>query len=115
MAIKIKINSSLRDLKGSYRDKVAKVVSESAVEIASIARQLAPKDTGHLADESIAVEQTPSTLVTRVVVKTADADHDEYGMHVEFGTSESAAQPFLRPAAAIVAPRMKRRLAHLKL
>lgn len=114
MAIKVKLNSSLRGLAASYRAKVEHVVAESAQEVASLARQFAPRATGHLAEESIAVTETGSTGVIRVVAQTADAEHPEYAMAVEYGTEHSPAQPFLRPAAEAVRPRMERRLRALK-
>lgn len=114
MSVRVKMKSNLRALKGRYRAKVERVVAETAVEVASIARQLAPRDTGHLAEESIAVVLTPSTGVARVVARTADAEHPEYALHVEFGTANADAQPFMGPAFEAVRPRMRRRLAHLK-
>jgi HK97 gp10 family phage protein len=113
MSVKVKLNKNFRGLKASYRAKCERVVAESAREVAAVASQLAPRDSGHLADESIAVVVTASTSVVRVVAQTADADHEEYSHLVEFGTSETDAQPFMGPAFDIVRPRMENRLRRL--
>jgi HK97 gp10 family phage protein len=62
---------------------------EAAIVIAQKASELAPRDTGYLAD-NIHAEMTPEG---GVVISEAP-----YTEHVEFGTSRMAAQPFLRPA-----------------
>lgn len=114
MAIKVKLNSNLRALAQNYRTKVEQVAQSSAEEIASLAAQLAPQRSGHLALESIAVALTASTSVFRVIAHTADSTHPEYAAFVEYGTEHSAAQPFLRPAYEFVRPRFENRLRHLK-
>ena len=69
-----------------------------------MAIQNAPRRTGHLADESIHVVPAENPDVIRVVVSTADAEHDEYAAIVEYGSSRQAAEPYLTPAVEAVKP-----------
>ncbi len=57
--------------------------------IASLASDLAPVDTGRLA-ASLASQVGPGEVTVYSDV--------EYAAYVEFGTSDTSAQPFLRPA-----------------
>ena len=100
------VKNNFPQLKGAVRGGVVKIVNESATEIAAIARQLAPVDTGFLRD-SIAVESYNRNELLRVIV---DAP---YAGFVEYGTSAQAAQPFLRPAVEAVKSRMNRRLGQI--
>jgi HK97 gp10 family phage protein len=72
------------------KPEAAKIASEAATVTASVARQLAPVDTGAMRD-SIYVEQKGETRFT-VGVK------ESYATYVEHGTVYQDAQPFLRPA-----------------
>lgn len=63
-------------------------------QIAGVAAQLAPRETGRLA-ESINSHPAPGPTGGAGVDVVADV---EYALFVEFGTSKMAAQPFLRPA-----------------
>lgn len=76
------------------------ILREKAEEIAEDARRLAPSRTGRLR-ESIRVESVTDT--TAVIV--ADAKNPKssegkqsYAGHVERGTSDTKAQPFMAPA-----------------
>lgn len=57
-----------------------------AQEVASTARAIVPVDTGRLRDSIMAASDRVFTEV-------------DYAAYVEYGTSERAPQPFLRPAA----------------
>lgn len=71
---------------------LGKVFPRPAAEIvAKRASQIAPRDTGFMA-EHITVEEDGEKVF---VVSQAP-----YSVHVEFGTSKMAAQPFMRPALA---------------
>lgn len=71
-------------------------MTSAANEVATVARQLAPVDTGALRD-SIHVD-----LVDGEAEVIADVP---YAIFVEFGTSVDEAQPYLRPAADAVVGR----------
>lgn len=73
-------------------------MEDIAEEIADKATSAAPRDTGALADsiEGGAVLEG-GTWKARVVAEV------DYAAYVEFGTSDTPAQPFLRPAADEVA------------
>jgi HK97 gp10 family phage protein len=62
-------------------------------------------DTGGL-DRSIHVEKVPGDDLTARVV--ADA---AYAAALEFGTSKIAERPFMRPAAQLVRPKLRRQIA----
>jgi HK97 gp10 family phage protein len=66
------------------------VLSPIATDIASDASRIAPRDTGFLAN-NIRVESVDDRSA-RVISEAP------YSGHVEFGTSDTPAQPFLRPA-----------------
>ena len=94
-------------IKGAIRERVVKVVNETAQEVLSIAQQLAPVDTGFLR-ASGHLEGDARGELQKVVF---DA---EYAGYVEFGTSRSAAQPFLRPAVASIKSRFNRRAGQIR-
>lgn len=77
--------------------RTGQAVQSSTKRIAKGAQTRAPRDTNHLADESISVERIDEHTAY-VVVQTADATHPEYSRFVELGTRHHAAQPFLIPA-----------------
>ena len=77
------------DLIPKLRKTLPGVLKECADRIADKAQQLAPKDTGILA-ESIASESKSLTAVV-----TTDTP---YAASIEFGTEHDSGKPFLRPA-----------------
>lgn len=108
LAVKTKIaKNRFPQLKGAIRRQVVKVVNETAEEVLDIACQLVPVDTGEL-KESGHLEPYNQGELNRVVF---DAEHARF---VEYGTSVSAAQPFLRPAAEAVKKRLNRRLGQIQ-
>lgn len=68
---------------------VANGVADGAEMVADAARSIVPVDTGTLRDS---IEVVANGDTADVVVGA------EYGPYVEFGTSDTPAQPFLRPA-----------------
>jgi len=71
-------------------------VYKAAFDIEGQAKAVVPVDTGFLKN-SISVE--PAGDLTAYV-----GPHAEYSVHVEYGTSRSRAQPYMRPAAERVRP-----------
>lgn len=71
-------------------------VERGAQHIADLARQLAPVDTGALRD-SIHVESGDTPTSRKVI---AGGGAVTYAAHVEYGTANSPAQPFMTPAIA---------------
>lgn len=65
----------------------------TANDIGDLAQQLAPVDTGALRDSKFVEKRGPLWIVGFSV---------PYAAHVEYGTSRSAAQPFLTPAVRAI-------------
>lgn len=107
MRVKVTQRNIRADADAVIRKKVERVIAETAREIASMAYQLAPKDTGYMAD-SIAVEQALESGTLRIVVGAY------YGKFVEWGTRFQVAQPFLRPAVHQMQRRLRARLGHIE-
>ena len=78
--------------------RAERAVHGTAENIKAGASGRAPRDTNHLADDSIRVERIDEHQAV-VIVQTADEKHPEYSRFVEQGTRHQAAQPFLIPAA----------------
>lgn len=76
-------------------------VHRAAGYIVDLARQLCPVDTGALRGSIAATPESPA-LVMRV---QAGGERAPYAGYVEYGTSRSAAQPFLTPAARAISAR----------
>jgi len=95
---KSRIMARLEDLTQAAQQ----AVGHAAEEAAGAARELAPVDSGELR-RSISVRQI-SPLETAVV---AAAPH---AAMVEFGTSRSAAQPFMLPAAQMQRARLSQHM-----
>jgi HK97 gp10 family phage protein len=101
-----KLVSKIPQVEKNLRRQVEEVVGDGAQDMAVIARQLAPVDTGELRDSIAAFRNTRLNWVVG-----AAATHARF---VEYGTSRSAAQPYLRPAAEAVKPRLMKRLRRMK-
>lgn len=106
-SIKAKLVSNrIPQVTGEIRQRVLNAVNQTAYEVASIAYQLSPVDTGNLRS-TIAVEAYNRGELLRVIVTA------EYAGFVEYGTRFSEAQPFLRPAIESVKSRLNRKLGQI--
>jgi HK97 gp10 family phage protein len=85
------------NLNDSGRQKIAKALNKKGLRIVREAKQRCPVDTGRLR-ASITAELIRQGDKPRVLV----GSNVSYAPHVEFGTENQAAQPFLRPAARSV-------------
>jgi HK97 gp10 family phage protein len=99
MGIKIEVKTNLAgSLAANLQRELDRAVRETAFAIEAEAKQRAPVDTGAL----------------RASIQ-AGADHVavgmEYGPHVEFGTVEQSAQPFLTPAVEAQREHFEQRVA----
>lgn len=72
-----------------------------AADIKADAATMAPVETGALAD-SITIDGSSNARRARYMVKTGEP----YAGFVEFGTNDTAAEPFMRPAAEKAAKRL---------
>lgn len=108
LGVKVTKRNRIPELRRSLRPRAERILNNAAMQIASIARQLCPVDTGNLRD-SIAIEtfsgHRPGFGVAKRVVVG-----EFYAPFVEFGTSRMAAQPFLYPAFAAVKPNVIREM-----
>jgi len=76
--------------------KAEAIVAKTAMDLEAHAKSRAPVDTGTLKNSIQATKIGPAHW--RVVVNV------DYGMYVEWGTANMAAQPFLQPAILAVTP-----------
>lgn len=91
----------LEKIAGGVGALTSKVVRKSAADLEAHAKAHAPVDTGLLRN-SIGSDFTGDGRFSEVyadVGPTAD-----YGAHVEFGTRNQAPQPYMMPAADMIAP-----------
>jgi HK97 gp10 family phage protein len=89
--------------------RIDRVVDETADEVVKIAQDIAPRDTGAMAD-SIRKEEVAGGKM----VVVGDDDKITYPPFVEFGTVYQEAQPFLRPAVNATKSRLRRRLGQIQ-
>src|SRR5690606_13949159 len=108
-------------VKAAPRKGINKALMSSAEELAAAQRHLAPEDTGALRD-SITVtgpgQMTPpysqpggSRVAgeNEVIVTAGDTD-TRYPHLVEYGTSDTEAQPFFWPAVRLLRKRLQQRI-----
>lgn len=97
---KLKFNAGV--FNGATERAAKKALLQTAADIVDVAKQLCPVDTGRL-------KQSLGALpVSSERVRVGTDVH--YGKFVEYGTSRSAAQPFLTPAFAQAADTFTKRL-----
>lgn len=89
-------NNRLGALASRLRPQVSQIIRKAAFDVEARSKELVPVDTGAL-QNSIQSEMT-GDLSAVVAVGM------EYAPYVEYGTSRSAAQPYLTPAADAVRP-----------
>lgn len=84
----------------SLRPKAERIVAKAALDIQANAQTRAPVDTGALRASIQAHRVGPAHWRVTVGV--------DYGIYQEYGTVHHAAQPFMRPAVAIVRPMFRK-------
>lgn len=104
-SVRVIVRNHVPDVTRKARAGVAAAVEKAAHDIEAQAKARAPVDTGHLRS-SITSRPLEST---RWVVESPA----QYSVFQEFGTSRMAAQPFMTPAAEMVAPQLLRALGSL--
>lgn len=90
---------------GNLRAEAADALNRAALAQESLAKQLAPIDTGFLRGSIQAGE--PATARD---LKAETGVGAEYGIYVELGTANSPAQPFFAPAFESTAEQLKTEL-----
>lgn len=100
-----RIRDRLRELVTGMRSGAAESSEEMAERVQSLAKDYVPVDTGRLRD-SIRVNQ-----VGRAKFTVGPGDEVEYAEFVEYGTSVSPAQPYMRPALELARREFGRRVA----
>lgn len=103
-----KVIARLARLKETLNKASEKVIKDIAILIRDDAKTMCPVDTGSLRKSiRLQVYAMPATYVHRVGVSAGGYVTNpktkrkvDYAVHVEYGTSRSRAQPFIRPAVA---------------
>lgn len=95
----------IRELSKQGAAAAARRNKEVAEDAKVIAQQLVPVKSGAL-KATIRVEENARTGGANVIAGNETVD---YASHVEFGTVNADAQPFLRPAAELAAKRSRTR------
>lgn len=80
-------------LSRNMRSNIAEVLNEGADSAVSLAKQLAPVDTGRMRD---AIEQTETASMDNL--KSVIESPADYSAFVEYGTVNQDAQPFFTPS-----------------
>jgi HK97 gp10 family phage protein len=85
---------SLDSIGKQIMNEVDNILAQSAGEMEAIAKTDVPEDTGVLASSISSKLEVHNEGYVRYVVES----DTEYAIHVEYGTDNMEAQPFLRPA-----------------
>lgn len=101
-----RLSRRLKAIPKAARDAVQPDLDKSTAELVDRMRSLAPKDSGDLKD-SIHSEHGDTELQRKVIAGDGEAF---YGRWVEFGTSDTPAQPFFYPAYRLLKKRIQNRL-----
>jgi HK97 gp10 family phage protein len=97
-----KLHSDLSHIAATAPQFAKEALLLTAADIVAVAKQLAPVDTGAL-QQSLGAKPVSSTKV----MVGSDVEHAPF---VEYGTSVSAAQPYLTPAFAQAEATFRKRL-----
>ena len=92
----------LQAFRAGLSDALDRGAHEAGVQVLDLAKQLCPVDQGDLQSTGRLIpEQPDGSRSVSVVFGGASGPHKfvDYAAYVEYGTSQSAAQPFLTPAA----------------
>jgi HK97 gp10 family phage protein len=103
MSVKLNIvKNDLPKIPQHLRQAVADALTKAAHVHESLAKQLAPVDTGNLRNSiQVETEANESALKSEVQVNA------EYGIYVELGTVHQSSQPFFSPAFEAAAADLK--------
>lgn len=106
----VEYKSNLRNIAAQIEAELNAALKETADDVADLAQQLAPVDTGALRDSKDVRADGDGWIVS-----FGRGLPDIRAIAQEYGTSEMAAQPFLTPAVAAIDPilRAKERIAAL--
>ena len=89
MTVKVKVTSRTKEVSAQFKKAVERGLTAAAIIVESDAKLRAPVDTGNLRSSiTHTVEGDRATVHTNV----------EYAPYMEYGTSRTAAQPYLEPA-----------------
>lgn len=88
----VKVESHIPEIKDAARNAVERALEAVGLQAEGYAKMLCPVDTGNLRN-SITHTTEPSDRSAYIGTNV------EYAPYVEYGTSRTKAQPFLRPAA----------------
>ena len=89
MAVKVKVTSRTKEVGAQFKKAVEKGLTAAALLVEGDAKLRAPVDTGNLRSSI-----THTASGDRATVHT----NVEYAPYMEYGTSRTAAQPYLTPA-----------------
>jgi HK97 gp10 family phage protein len=94
MSVDVKLSGfNMQALSEKMRGNISEEVNSAAESCASLARQLAPVDTGFMRDNIAVTEVSSKTGLHATVKSQAD-----YSVFVEYGTVNQDPQPFMTPA-----------------
>lgn len=101
MAAKVIRTSKLKSLTAATPAAASRAILKAGQDLLAIAKQLVPVDTSSLKDSGGAVPVSSTTVLVGFGgpgVYYANREPEKYAVHVEYGTVNSPAQPYLRPA-----------------
>jgi HK97 gp10 family phage protein len=109
----MKIQSRLMQIRSLTPVATQKALLQTGADVLAMAKQFVPVDTGSLKDSGGAVPVSSSEVHVGFGgpgVYHQNREPEKYAVHVEYGTSVSPAQPYLRPAFMQAEPTFKARL-----
>lgn len=92
------VTNRIPEAQSAMHKAVVDQVAKSAYEVEARAKQLSPVLTGTL-------RRSITTQIATGGLRAVVGPSVSYGIWVEFGSRHGAAQPYMRPAAALVLPR----------
>lgn len=92
------VSNRIPQAESAIRKAVVDQVAGSAYEVEARAKQLSPVLTGTL-------RRSIHTVIASNGLRAVVGPSVSYGVWVEFGSRHGAAQPYMRPAAALVLPK----------
>lgn len=101
ITLEITKKNRFKELADQLHSNADILARETAARIVEVEQSLVPVDTGALRD-SIHVERLGNASYN-VIAGDLNADVD-YAVYIEYGRSDSAAQPFVTPAAELTRP-----------